>query len=153
VPRWPAAVLLMGLLSCSGGSDPVVPGPPPPVPPATLDGTWSFRITVVSAEPVPCAYWLGRIYTPTITISQVGTTVFAEGFLDLPQNEMVGTINTGGRVVLSGDYPEEGFITTINQYLDWDGGDALAGTGTWEWTGLNRICERGNLTITATRNP
>ena len=151
--RWPVAVLLVGLLSCSGGGDPVVPGPPPPVPPATLDGVWSFHIRVVTAEPAPCAYWLGRTYTPTITISQAGTTVIAEGFMDLPQNEMVGTINAAGRVVLSGDYPEEGFITTIHQHLDWDGGDALAGTGTWEWTGLNRICKRGDLTILATRNP
>ena len=146
--RWPAAALVVGLLACAE-ADPVAPEPPPP-PLASLDGTWRFVMTVTWTD-MPCLYWFGRVYTPTIKISQAGTTVIAEGFMGLLQNEMTGTIDSERRVLLSGHYPEEGYITTIHQTLTWDGGEALTGTGTWEWTGLNRQCPRGQLSITATR--
>jgi hypothetical protein len=149
VQRWPAAALFLALLGCTRDGDPIAPGPPPP-PGATLDGTWRFRIVVVSAEP-PCLYWLGRTYTPVIEISQAGSAVIAEGFMDLGQNELAGTINSSLRVQLSGHYPEEGFITKVNLAMTWDGGEALTGTGTWEWSGLEGRCKRGDLSVNATR--
>jgi len=142
--------LLIGALACA---DPVTPAPPQPPPPpmATLDGTWLFNYRVTSAVG-PCTNtWMGRLYVPTIEISQAGNKLIAEGFMDLPQNEFTGTVNAAGLVQLTGWYPEDGFITMLVLNLTWDGEDGLAGTGTWEWTGRNGECERGGLSVTAVR--
>jgi len=117
---------------------------------ATLDGTWLFRITITAALG-PCDDWLGRLYVPTIEISQAGTRLIAEGFKDLPQNEFTGTVNAAGRVTLMGEYPEDGFITEVVLDLVWDGEDGLAGTATWEWSGMNGACMRGLMSATAGR--
>lgn len=149
MPARLVATLLIGALACA---DPVTPPPPQPPPPprATLDGTWQFQYRVTSAIP-PCLGWIGRLYTPRIEISQAGNTLIAEGFKDLPQNEFTGTVNAAGLVQLTGWYPEDGFITQLVLNLTWDGEDGLAGTGTWEWSGLFGQCERGALSVTAVR--
>lgn len=148
----PSVLLLAAVVGCSEAA-PVLPPPPPP-PQASLDGTWLFDIRVTRVPPNSppiCATWLGKRYQPTITISQAGNTVIAQGFLDLLENELSGTIDAARRVSLAGSYHEGGGVMQVTHTLTWDGGTALAGGGTWIWTDGIVTCSHGDFSVGATR--
>lgn len=134
-------VLVVGLTlgGCGGGG-----GGGTVAPIADLTGSWDITergtSTCLGEESYSNAY--------SVSIVQSGNTVTVTA----PAGVFSGTVN-GDQATWSGNYPEDGGITTINSLLmriaaD---GNSMSGTSSWTWSDGSETCSGTGETITAVR--
>jgi hypothetical protein len=117
---------------------------------------WNFHVEVTEARGV-CSD-LDVSDTP-ITITKSGSApvwnVTASGFGGDPNNALVGTFNEiGNRLVISGNYPDDGGITTTTHDLLAATENELIGRESWDWSdGGGGTCPNSGSNVTATRMP
>ena len=123
-----------------------------------LSGNWSFTIAVTAAGG-ECISEVGQQSTRAITITQSATgapdvfNIKMDGFVGVPGNILTGQLTGWSRVEVSGQYPEEGGITTSSHSLTVYTPDEMGGLEQWSWTDPVVTCPGGLATVTATRQP
>jgi hypothetical protein len=151
------AMFSVTLLGCGDDNptdpDTVIPAEDPVDP----EGAWIFEITVTDATQ-DCDGEEGEFSDNEITITITGGTapsfnVSASGFLGLAGNVLDGTFNEDtNRLVISGDYPEDGGTTSASHDLVATTDNLMLGTETWGWTdGPNTSCPNSKSDVTAKR--
>ncbi len=147
------AMFSVTLLGCGSKNPAEIPPAEDPVDPA---GVWTFSIIVTDAKG-DCNGEEGQSSNFPITIAITGGTaptfnVSASGFLGVPGNVLTGTFNEdANRLVISGNYPEDGGETTPSHDLVATSANRMEGTETWNWETLTESCPNSKSDVQANR--
>ena len=141
-------LLSVPMLGCVGGG-PTATGDP--VDPA---GVWTFGTVVTLANGI-CAGDEGESSAHPITITKTGSAppygITASGFLGDPLNVLTGTFDGNKRLVISGNYPEDGGTNSVLHDLVATSANRMEGYENWSWDGPSGTCTNSTSDVIADR--